>query len=118
MELKTVLADRGYTGIRLYQQGERVDLERDVLKILTLHSAKGLEFPVVYCLGFDSHVFFPRPFVDGGDESVEIKAGRNLAYVGATRAMVDLTVTCHERFPLEFIGRIDPGLFEHIKVCN
>lgn len=59
------------------------DSERDEVKLMTLHSAKGLEFPVVFMVGMEEGIFpHIRSIVDGGDVEEE----RRLCYVGITRA--------------------------------
>ena len=61
--------------------------------LMTLHSAKGLEFPVVYLAGMEDGLF-PGFMTIASDDPLEIEEERRLAYVGITRAMEDLTLTC------------------------
>ncbi len=61
--------------------------------LMTLHSAKGLEFPSVYLAGMEDGLF-PSYMTIVSDDSTEIEEERRLAYVGITRAMEDLTLTC------------------------
>ena len=61
--------------------------------LMTLHSAKGLEFPHVYLAGMEDGVF-PSYMTITADDPLEIEEERRLAYVGITRAREDLTLTC------------------------
>ena len=61
--------------------------------LMTLHSAKGLEFPVVYLAGMEDGLF-PSFMTIASDDPMEIEEERRLAYVGITRAKEDLTLTC------------------------
>ena len=61
--------------------------------LMTLHSAKGLEFPVVYLAGMEDGLF-PGFMTIASDDLLEIEEERRLAYVGITRAKEDLTLTC------------------------
>lgn len=60
--------------------------------LMTLHSAKGLEFPHVYLTGMEDKVFPSSMALNSGDEDA-VEEERRLAYVGITRAMDDLTLT-------------------------
>ena len=63
----------------------------DAVVLMTLHSAKGLEFPVVFIIGMEEGVFpVSRALTDGE----ELEEERRLAYVGITRAMEKLYLTC------------------------
>ena len=60
--------------------------------LMTLHSAKGLEFPNVYLAGMEDGLF-PSYMTIMSDDHSDIEEERRLAYVGITRAMNDLTIT-------------------------
>ncbi len=63
--------------------------------LMTLHSAKGLEFPHVYLAGMEDGIF-PSYMTIASDDPEEIEEERRLAYVGITRAKEDLTL-CYAR---------------------
>jgi len=71
---------------------DRVE-DSDRVLLMTLHSAKGLEFPHVYLAGMEDGVF-PSYMTITADDPMEIEEERRLAYVGITRAKDDLTLTC------------------------
>ena len=60
--------------------------------LMTLHSAKGLEFPVVYMAGMEDGLF-PSYMSINSDDLTDLEEERRLAYVGITRAMEELTLT-------------------------
>ena len=65
----------------------------DYVVLMTLHSAKGLEFPNVYLAGMEDGIF-PSYMTIISDDPSEIEEERRLCYVGITRAMKDLSITC------------------------
>ena len=69
-------------------------LEEDSNRVLlmTLHSAKGLEFPIVYLAGMEDGIF-PSYMSITDEDPMAIEEERRLAYVGITRAMRELTLT-------------------------
>lgn len=62
--------------------------------LMTLHSAKGLEFPKVYLAGMEDGLFPSYMSITSDNSSEELEEERRLAYVGITRAMEELTITC------------------------
>ncbi len=68
------------------------DKDEKVL-LMTLHSAKGLEFPHVYLAGMEDSVF-PSYMTIVSDDKSDMEEERRLAYVGITRAKEELTLTC------------------------
>jgi len=97
---------------------DREDEKDDITKqhgvcLITLHAAKGLEFPVVYLVGLEEGVLPHRRSVEEGSRDEE----RRLFYVGVTRAMEKLTITyCHVRkrfgekvicMPSSFLAEMD-----------
>ena len=67
--------------------------DSDYVVLMTLHSAKGLEFPKVYLAGMEDGLF-PSYMSISGDDPEELEEERRLCYVGVTRAEEKLTLTC------------------------
>lgn len=75
---------------------DSLDEEQDYVILMTLHSAKGLEFPHVYLAGMEDGLFPSYMTVSSGDME-ELEEERRLCYVGITRAEKKLTVSCARR---------------------
>ncbi len=71
---------------------DNVEADDDRVLLMTLHSAKGLEFPNVYLAGMEDGLF-PGQAALWNDDPEDVEEERRLAYVGITRAMNDLTLT-------------------------
>lgn len=72
---------------------DTVDDSTDIVLLMTLHSAKGLEFPYVYLVGMEDGIF-PGYSAVMGDDPEEMEEERRLCYVGITRAMDKLSLSC------------------------
>jgi len=72
---------------------DRIEGENNRVLLMTLHSAKGLEFPEVYLAGMEDGIF-PSYMTIIDEDPTAIEEERRLAYVGITRAMKELTLTC------------------------
>lgn len=66
----------------------------DYVVLMTLHSAKGLEFPKVYLAGMEDGLFPSYMSIAYDSSSEDLEEERRLAYVGITRAKEELTITC------------------------
>jgi len=94
LELKSVAAYNDALGLEnpleaflekvaLYQDTDNYDAGANVVTLMTLHSAKGLEFPVVFIIGFEEGLL---PHSKSIDEDSDVEEERRLCYVGITRA--------------------------------
>ncbi|CAB4881752.1 unannotated protein [freshwater metagenome] len=89
-----------------------------LVTLMTLHNAKGLEYPVVFILGCEEGLFPHSRSIDEGS----IEEERRLCYVGITRAMRNLTLTCARQrnvfgaatygLPSRFIAELPPELLD------
>ncbi len=70
-----------------------VDSGEEKVLLMTLHSAKGLEFTHVYLAGMEDSIF-PSYMTIVADDKTEMEEERRLAYVGITRAKEELSITC------------------------
>lgn len=75
---------------------DSLDESNDYVVLMTLHSAKGLEFPHVYLAGMEDGIF-PSYMTITADDPEEVEEERRLCYVGITRAEEELTLTCARR---------------------
>lgn len=92
------------------------------VKLMTLHSAKGLEFPYVFICGMEDRVF-PSGMALNSDDPDALEEERRLCYVGITRAMKKLYLSAAKERMMHgnrvysdvsrFIREIPPMLFEH-----
>ena len=107
--------------IALIADIDSVDENQDYVVLMTLHSAKGLEFPYVYLAGMEDGMFPSSMCIFSGDQS-ELEEERRLCYVGITRAKKELYLSCansrmlfgqtkHNR-PSRFLEEIDASLVE------
>ena len=93
--------------------------DRSLVTLMTLHTAKGLEFPLVFLVGLEEGVFPSMRAI----EEQKIEEERRLCYVGMTRAMQHLTLTyCRRRTlfgmtaqnpPSQFLAELDPAVIRH-----
>ena len=92
---------------------EDADKPNDAVVLMTMHSAKGLEFPIVFIIGMEETVF---PHSRALNDNEELEEERRLAYVGITRAEKRLYLTCarmrtlfgrtSSNMPSRFLGEI------------
>ncbi len=79
--------------VALVSDLDKVDENENRVLLMTLHSAKGLEFPRVYLTGMEDGVF-PGYMTITSDDPMEMEEERRLAYVGITRAKKYLSISC------------------------
>ena len=100
---------------------DALDESQEYVVLMTLHGAKGLEFPHVYMAGMEDGLF-PSFMNITSDDPDELEEERRLCYVGITRAKKKLTLTCANRRmvrgemiffrPSRFVEEIPTGLVE------
>ena len=81
-------------GITLSSDIDNMEETDDSVTLMTLHSAKGLEFPVVFLVGMEEGIF---PGYKSISEPKELEEERRLCYVGITRAKKNLFLTCSKQ---------------------
>lgn len=103
----------------------QADEFEDSVQLMTLHSAKGLEFPLVFIAGVEENLF---PHSNSLQEAEGLEEERRLAYVGITRAMRQLYLTCAETRRLHgkesynqqsrFLSELPPELLQRVRLQN
>ena len=81
-------------GITLSSDIDNLEEQEESVTLMTLHSAKGLEFPVVFLVGMEEGIF---PGYQSISEPKELEEERRLCYVGITRAKENLFLTCSKQ---------------------
>ncbi|MBI4008064.1 MAG: ATP-binding domain-containing protein, partial [Planctomycetes bacterium] len=107
--------------VALVSDTDNWDVQADVVTLMTLHSAKGLEFPVVFITGMEDGLL---PHKESKDSQDEIEEERRLLYVGITRAQEELILTYAKKrtrygqtvpcTPSRFLGEIPPEVLEEV----
>jgi DNA helicase-2/ATP-dependent DNA helicase PcrA len=103
----------------------QADEHEDSVQLMTLHSAKGLEFPLVFLAGMEENLFPHRMSLE---EPGRLEEERRLCYVGITRAMAKLMITYAEsrrlhgnetfNTPSRFIREIPAELLQEVRLHN
>jgi DNA helicase-2/ATP-dependent DNA helicase PcrA len=103
--------------VALVSDLDAYDAAPDRVTLMTLHSAKGLEYPIVFVVGLEEGIF---PHAASARDASGIEEERRLCYVGMTRAMERLHLTCaseRRRYgsrtfnaPSRFLSEIPPEL--------
>ena len=101
------------------------DGDNDFVSLMTIHSAKGLEFPYVYVVGMEENLF---PGIMSLSTREELEEERRLFYVAVTRAMTKLTLSyAEQRYRYgnltlsersRFVDEIDPSLIEQTQKAS
>ncbi|MFN8548964.1 MAG: UvrD-helicase domain-containing protein [Candidatus Eisenbacteria bacterium] len=107
--------------IALYTNLDKNALSADRITLMTVHNAKGLEFPVVFIAGIEEGLF---PHASSYDDAAEMEEERRLFYVAATRAMKQLFLSASlerrrmsrmsEGGPSRFLEEIPEGRLVHL----
>jgi len=108
--------------IALVSDVDSMDDKNEKVRLMTIHSAKGLEFEHVYMVGMEDGLF-PSYMTIVSDDPSDMEEERRLAYVGITRAMEDLTLTYAKSRMIRgetqynpvsrFVREIPPGLMDN-----
>jgi DNA helicase-2/ATP-dependent DNA helicase PcrA len=107
--------------IALVADTDELDAETGGVMMMTLHSAKGLEFPVVFLTGMEEGVF---PHSRSMDDAEELEEERRLCYVGITRAKRQLVLSYALHRRVQGYGASQPSRFlreipeEHLAPLN
>ena len=101
---------------------DRLDPDADAVTMMTMHNAKGLEFPLVFVSGLEDGLF---PLARAAEDPKQLEEERRLFYVGITRAEQKLYLTCAEQrrrngemmfsMPSRFLRAVTPSLAERQK---
>ncbi|MBN1034289.1 DNA helicase PcrA [Clostridium botulinum] len=107
--------------VSLVQDTDKIEEQEDTIVLMTVHSAKGLEFPVVFMVGMENGIF---PGNMSFEKESEMEESRRLCYVGITRAKETLFMTSAEVRRVfgrtvaysqsDFINEIKPDLKEYV----
>jgi DNA helicase-2/ATP-dependent DNA helicase PcrA len=105
--------------VSLVSDVDNLDPSAEAISLMTLHSAKGLEFPVVFLTGMEENLL---PHANSMDSDEEIEEERRLCYVGMTRAQKELILTVARqraqgrtewsREPSRFLSEIAPSALD------
>ena len=121
LHFETTSVERRLTNFLDYQKlinnADEIEVEMDKITLMTLHTAKGTEFPVVVIMGLEEGTF---PIWRSNESLEKLEEERRLFYVGMTRAQsrLYLTSAVHRRSDYErggsmFLREIPSNLIEH-----
>ncbi len=109
--------------IALYSDLDKFDEATEKVTLMTFHSAKGLEFPIVFMVGFEEGIF---PHYLSSNNTDAIEEERRLCYVGITRAKEELFISCANMREIygksmktnisRFLEDIPENLVQHVPV--
>jgi DNA helicase-2/ATP-dependent DNA helicase PcrA len=114
--------------VALVSDVDNLDESADAVTLMTLHAAKGLEFPVVFLTGLEEgllphyNAIRPAEGLGFGEDAAKVEEERRLCYVGMTRAKEELVLTAAaertqfradpERVPSRFLGELSSEVFD------
>lgn len=111
--------------VSLVQDTDKLEDEDDAVSLMTVHSAKGLEFPVVFMVGMENGLF---PSSSALNKESEMEEARRLCYVGITRAKELLYMTSADVRRVfgrtvsysqsDFLGEIEPDMKEYVSASG
>ena len=111
--------------VSLLSETDAYEEDSDQVTMMTLHAAKGLEFPVVFLIGMEENIF---PLSRANEDMDELEEERRLAYVGITRAEQTLyLMNANQRVlygktnynrPSRFISEIDAELLDYTGIAR
>ncbi|WP_244835489.1 DNA helicase PcrA [Clostridium sp. BJN0001] len=111
--------------VSLVQDTDKLEDEDDAVLLMTVHSAKGLEFPVVFMVGMENGLF---PSNAAFNKESEMEEARRLCYVGITRAKEELFMTSADQRRVfgrtvsysqsDFLSEIEPNLKEYVSASG
>lgn len=99
------------------QSNESEETSREAVKLMTIHSAKGLEFPVVFIVGFTEGIFPSSKTIEERKEA-GLEEERRLCYVAITRAMERLFLMDSEGYSQNGIKKLPSRFLDEIGVQN
>ena len=118
---KNVKLDQFLEDVSLTSGIDMYDEEKNVVTLLTLHSAKGMEFPIVFISGCEEEIF---PLANKFSEDTSVEEERRLFYVGMTRAEKKIYIShARSRYRFgevayqsrsRFIDEIKPSILEEV----
>ncbi len=104
---------------------DKLDPNADAVTCMTMHNAKGLEFPLVFVSGLEDGLF---PLARAAEDPSQLEEERRLFYVGITRAETKLYLTCAEQrrrngemmfsMPSRFLKQVTISLAERLKTAR
>lgn len=100
-----------------FMTGKGLDLSAKVVKVITLRSAKGLEFPIVVLAGFDGEYPYTNADASAEERGEKLAQERRTLFVGMTRAMRALLVVRHGACTSPLLEEFDAAVW-NVEVCE